>query len=88
MDLKKYFKRNGVIVTLLDNYRAETLDSLILLGAERLVREGKWVMYTVTLGALHPDQLLYFHYDLYLSGAVFWNVFDHGILYHDGRAEQ
>ena len=39
-------------------------------------------------GTLYSDQLLHLHYDLYLSGAVFWNVFDHGILYHDGRAEQ
>ncbi len=61
---------------------------LILLGAERLAREGRWVMYTVTLGLLHPDQLLHLHYDLYLPGAVFWNAADHGILYHDGRTEQ
>ena len=39
-------------------------------------------------GTLYSDQLLHLHYDLYLSGAVFWNVVDHGILYHDGRAEQ
>lgn len=61
---------------------------LILLGAERLVREGKWGHVYRDSGTLYSDQLLHLHYDLYLSGAVFWNVFDHGILYHDGRAEQ
>ena len=46
---------------------------LILLGAERLVREGKWVMYTVTLGLCILTNY-YLHYDLYLSGAVFFGM--------------
>ena len=44
---------------------------LILLGLEQLVREKKGTSLLYFSGALHPVQLLYLHYDLYVHGDLF-----------------
>ena len=40
---------------------------------------------TAPLREIQPDGSKMCIRDRYLSGAVFWNVVDHGILYHDGK---
>ena len=48
---------------------------LIMLGLEKLMRDGKGLMYGVESRSVHHMQLLYIHYGMFVSCIVFFYPF-------------